>query len=42
MVMDENEFHAERNIQSRFEVTRRPVIETGTNALPLTALPIHA
>jgi hypothetical protein len=40
--MDENEFHAERDIQSRFEVTRRTVIETGTNALPVTGLPVHA
>jgi hypothetical protein len=40
--MDENEFHAERNIQSRFEATRRPVIETETNVLPLTGLPVHA
>jgi hypothetical protein len=40
--MDENEFHAERNIRNRFQVTRCPVIETETNALPLTGLPVHA
>jgi len=40
--MDENEFHAERNIRNRFQVARRTVIETETNALPLTGLPVHA
>jgi hypothetical protein len=40
--MDENEFNAERNIRNRFEVTRHTVIETGTNALPVTAPPVHA
>jgi xanthine dehydrogenase YagT iron-sulfur-binding subunit len=37
--MDDNEFNQEPDAPVRFEVTRRTVIETGTTALLLTALP---
>jgi xanthine dehydrogenase YagT iron-sulfur-binding subunit len=37
--MDEQDPNTAPNEQSRFEVTRRTVIETGTTALLLTALP---
>jgi xanthine dehydrogenase YagT iron-sulfur-binding subunit len=39
--MDEDDSNTESNASNAFEVTRRTVIETGTTALLLTALP-HA
>jgi xanthine dehydrogenase YagT iron-sulfur-binding subunit len=39
--MDEDDFNTEPNASNAFEVTRRTVIETGTTALFLSALP-HA
>src|SRR5207237_10086059 len=37
--MDDNESNREPDAPNRFEVTRRSVVETGTTALLLTALP---
>jgi xanthine dehydrogenase YagT iron-sulfur-binding subunit len=37
--MDDHEFNREPDAPGRYEVTRRTVIETGTTALLLTALP---
>jgi len=39
--MDDHPSNREPNALTRFEVTRRTVIETGTTAMLLTALP-HA
>ena len=40
--MGDHEFNQEPDAPVRFELTRRTVIETGTTALLLTALPVRA